>query len=336
MACWPLASAVASLAAACWAIFASDWARLSWMCSPSYCSLSALIWNSSCLACATSSVRVGFGAVVWAMLSAAGTSRASAVVAAARQAAPLSLRTAMHHIGPGAGCSTDSGNFSAGPPAPSPVPPVQWLPWPAAAAAILRRRGSGYPAPPRQRLSCTAVAAAIVDLAMAYTMRPARTRDVPMIRKLIDSNVESGRLLSKATVTLYEDVQEFCVAELVDDASLAGCGALHVMWEDLAEIRTVAVVPDRQGLGIGHAIVGELLARARVLGVRRVFCLTFAVDFFARHGFQPISGTPVAAEVYSELLRSYDEGVAEFLDLERVKPNTLGNTRMLLRLLPER
>ncbi len=158
---------------------------------------------------------------------------------------------------------------------------------------------------------------------MAYTIRPARTRDVPMIRKLIDSNVESGRLLSKATVTLYEDVQEFCVAELVDDAALGGCGALHVMWEDLAEIRTVAVVPDRQGFGIGHAIVGELLARARVLGVRRVFCLTFAVDFFARHGFQPISGTPVAAEVYSELLRSYDEGVAEFLDLERVKPNTL-------------
>jgi hypothetical protein len=70
--------------------------------------------------------------------------------------------------------------------------------------------------------------------------------------------------------------------------------------------------------------------------VDRVFVLTFAVDFFARHGFQPISGTPVAAQVYSELLRSYDEGVAEFLDLERVKPNTLGNTRMLLRLLPDR
>jgi len=185
------------------------------------------------------------------------------------------------------------------------------------------------------KLGCAA-AAAKVDGAMTYTIRSARTRDVPMIRKLIDSNVESGRLLSKATVTLYEDVQEFCVAELADDAGLAGCGALHVMWEDLAEIRTVAVVSDRQGLGIGHAIVGELLARARVLGVNRVFCLTFAVDFFARHGFQPISGTPVAAEVYSELLRSYDEGVAEFLDLERVKPNTLGNTRMLLRLLPER
>jgi amino-acid N-acetyltransferase len=177
---------------------------------------------------------------------------------------------------------------------------------------------------------------AIVDGAMAYTIRSARTRDVPVIRKLIDSNVESGRLLSKATVTLYEDIQEFCVAELFEDTALVGCGALHVMWEDLAEVRTLAVDGDRQGLGIGHGIVDTLLQRARVLGVDRVFVLTFAVDFFARHGFQPISGTPVAAEVYSELLRSYDEGVAEFLDLERVKPNTLGNTRMLLRLLPDR
>jgi amino-acid N-acetyltransferase len=167
---------------------------------------------------------------------------------------------------------------------------------------------------------------------MAYTIRPARTPDVPVIRKLVDSNVESGRLLSKATVTLYEDVQEFCVAELSADATVGGCGALHVMWEDLAEIRTVAVREDCRGLGIGHAIVDALLQRARAVGVSRVFCLTFAVDFFGRHGFCPISGTPVAAEVYRELLRSYDEGVAEFLDLEWVKPNTLGNTRMLLRL----
>src|ERR1700736_5650124 len=253
--------------------------------SPSYCSLSALIWNSSCLACATSSARVGLGAVVWAMLSAAGTSRASAVVAAARQAAPLNLRTATHNIGPEAGCSTDSGNFLPGPPAGRP-------PGTTAAAAIVARCGSSYRGPLRQQLSWPAAAAAIVDRAMAYTIRPARTRDVPTIRKLIDSNVESGRLLSKATVTLYEDVQEFCVAELIHDATLAGCGALHVMWEDLAEIRTVAVREDCQGLGIGHGIVDTLLQRARAVGVDRVFVLTFAVDFFGRHGFQPISGTP--------------------------------------------
>jgi amino-acid N-acetyltransferase len=139
-----------------------------------------------------------------------------------------------------------------------------------------------------------------------------------------------GRLLEKTTVTLYEDIQEFWVAQDRDTGDFVGCGALHVMWEDLAEVRTVAVDPACRGCGAGHRIVDQLLRTARELGVRRVFCLTFEVDFFARYGFQPIRGTPVAPEVYEELLRSYDDGVAEFLDLDRVKPNTLGNTRMLL------
>ncbi|HTU73653.1 MAG TPA: amino-acid N-acetyltransferase [Trebonia sp.] len=167
---------------------------------------------------------------------------------------------------------------------------------------------------------------------MGYTVRQARTRDVQVIRDLIDQNVGSGRLLDKHTVNLYEDILEFCVAESSTDGAVVGCGALHVMWEDLAEIRTVAVRAGLRGHGIGHLIVAELLSRARAVGVGRVFCLTFAVDFFAAHGFREIYGTPVAPEVYAELLRSYDDGVAEFLELDRVKPNTLGNTRMLLRL----
>jgi len=167
---------------------------------------------------------------------------------------------------------------------------------------------------------------------MEYAIRRARTGDVRAIGGLVDDNVGSGRLLGKATVTLYEDVQEFWIAERVDDGQVVGCGALHVMWEDLAEIRTIAVRPDCQGKGIGHQLVEALLGSARELGVRRVFVLTFAVGFFAGHGFAQIDGSPVSHEVYEELLRSYDEGVAEFLDLDRVKPNTLGNTRMLLHL----
>jgi amino-acid N-acetyltransferase len=167
---------------------------------------------------------------------------------------------------------------------------------------------------------------------MAYIVRQARTKDVPVIRALIDQNVASGRLLDKPTVNLYEDILEFTVAENAADGTVVGCGALHVMWEDLAELRTVAVDPDKRGGGAGHLIVDKLLDRARQVGVSRVFVLTFAVPFFARHGFTEINGTPVAHEVYAELLRSYDDGVAEFLDLDRVKPNTLGNTRMLLRL----
>jgi amino-acid N-acetyltransferase len=167
---------------------------------------------------------------------------------------------------------------------------------------------------------------------MEYIVRHARTRDVPEIRELIDQNVGSRRLLDKHTVNLYEDILEFTVAEASTGGAVAGCGALHVMWDDLAELRTVAVDERRRGAGIGHLIVDELLDRARAVGVTRVFVLTFAVSFFASHGFTEISGAPVAPEVYAELLRSYDDGVAEFLDLDRVKPNTLGNTRMLLRL----
>ncbi|MDA0633771.1 amino-acid N-acetyltransferase [Nonomuraea sp. MCN248] len=162
-------------------------------------------------------------------------------------------------------------------------------------------------------------------------VRRARTPDVRAIKLLVDTYAGAGpRLLEKAAVTLYEDVQEFWVAER--GGKVVGCGALHVLWEDLAEIRTVAVHPEARGLAIGHRIVTALIDTAKELGLRRVFCLTFEVDFFARHGFREIQGTPVSPEVYAELLASYDEGVAEFLDLEHVKPNTLGNTRMLLHL----
>src|ERR1700729_1505947 len=121
---------------------------------------------------------------------------------------------------------------------------------------------------------------------MDYRVRPARTSDVRSIRRLVDANVASGRLLDKATVTLYEDIQEFLVADRAGDEGVAGCGALHVMWEDLAEIRTIAVGEAHQGRGAGHEIVRALLATARQVGVRRVFVLTFAVPFFQRHGFE--------------------------------------------------
>ncbi|CAL9544363.1 amino-acid N-acetyltransferase [Streptomyces sp. enrichment culture] len=166
----------------------------------------------------------------------------------------------------------------------------------------------------------------------AITVRRARTRDVPDVRRLLDTYVSDRILLDKAMVTLYESLQEFWVAERDDNAEVVGCGALHVMWEDLAEVRTLAVKPGLKGVGVGHQLLEKLLDTARWLGVRRVFCLTFEVDFFGKHGFVEIGETPVDTDVYAELMRSYDEGVAEFLGLERVKPNTLGNSRMLLHL----
>jgi amino-acid N-acetyltransferase len=158
------------------------------------------------------------------------------------------------------------------------------------------------------------------------TIRRARTADVRAIHALVREY--PGIMLDKATVALYEDVQEFWVAE-TEDGTIAGCGALHVMWEDLAEVRTIAVQPQYRKHGIGHQLLTKLMEQAGIVGVSKVFVLTFEVEFFRAHGFTEIDGTPVQHEVYAELLQSYDEGVAEFLDLERVKPNTLGNTRML-------
>jgi amino-acid N-acetyltransferase len=158
-------------------------------------------------------------------------------------------------------------------------------------------------------------------------IRSARTADVRAMRALVAPLAEQRVLLQKEAVAYYESVADFVVAER--DGVLVGCGAVHVLWEDLAEIRTLAVSRDVLGQGVGSQILDRLIARARELGVERLFCLTFETAFFARHGFTPIEGQAVAPGVYAELLRSYDEGVAEFLDLERVKPNTLGNTRML-------
>ncbi len=161
-------------------------------------------------------------------------------------------------------------------------------------------------------------------------VRRARTSDVPAIKRLVDTY--AGKiLLEKNLVTLYEAVQEFWVAECPDKpGEVVGCGALHVMWADLGEIRTVAIDPAMTGRGIGHAIVDRLLQVARELQLERLFVLTFETEFFGQHGFTEIEGTPVTAEVFEEMCRSYDIGVAEFLDLSYVKPNILGNSRMLL------
>ena len=166
---------------------------------------------------------------------------------------------------------------------------------------------------------------------MSFIVRPARTSDVAHVQRLIEPLVQRRILLGKDAVVFYEAIQEFRIAE-DEDGRPIGCGALHVMWEDLAEVRTLAVVPEWLHHGVGHALLERLEADAVTLGLSRLFCLTFEVDFFVKHGFSPMDEESIDPEVYSELVRSSDEGVAEFLDLARVKPNTLGNTRMLKRL----
>src|SRR5690625_4681656 len=159
------------------------------------------------------------------------------------------------------------------------------------------------------------------------TIRQALPEDVPAIAGLVEPYVQRRILLGKALVDFYESIQEFLVAEL--DGRVVGCGALHVMWKHLAEVRTLAVCETVLGKGVGHRLLVALMDKARYMKLSLLFCLNFEVDFFASHGFREVSGEVVDQKVYGELLLSKDDGVAEFLDLARVKPNTLGNTRMI-------
>lgn len=158
-------------------------------------------------------------------------------------------------------------------------------------------------------------------------VRKARLDDVRAMYELIQPYVDTNVLLHKDLVVLYESMRDFAVA--VEDGAIVGCGALHLLWRDLGELRTLAVKEGMQGKGIGHRIVEFLIAEARELGLSRLFCLTFETAFFARHGFEAVDERVVDAKTYRQILRSTDAGTAEFLELPWVKPNTLGNTRMI-------
>lgn len=163
--------------------------------------------------------------------------------------------------------------------------------------------------------------------APGYTIRAAKATDVRAIQSLREPD-EGKVLLHHDLVALFEKVQEFMVVE-DKFGQIIAAGALHIMWEDLAEVRSVVVSSSARGRGVGRALVNALIQRAKSLGIARVFCLTFEVGFFSSLGFEPISDVPVDEATFAEMVRSNDDGVAEFLDLARVKENTLGNTRML-------
>jgi len=114
-------------------------------------------------------------------------------------------------------------------------------------------------------------------------IRPARLDDIEAMRELINGYAREDRMLGRSTEFLREHLSDFLVAER--DGAFAGCCALAVLTADLAEIRSLAVRPERSGLGLGAALVLACVERARDLGLRRVFALTLVPAFFERCGF---------------------------------------------------
>ncbi|WP_448587173.1 N-acetyltransferase [Thermocrinis sp.] len=131
-------------------------------------------------------------------------------------------------------------------------------------------------------------------------LRKAVLRDAPFIYSLINTYAKEGILLPRSLNSIYENIRDFWVYE--EKGQVVGCCALHVVWEDLAEIKSLAIRKDMRGKGIGTSLVQACLKEAKELGVKRVFALTYAVDFFEKLGFYAVPKESLPHKVWGECI----------------------------------
>ena len=132
-------------------------------------------------------------------------------------------------------------------------------------------------------------------------IRKAQVTDVKNIQKLLMTFANRGDMLPRSLSELYESIRDFYVVE--EDGVLLGASALHIVWEDLAEVRSVAVVEDSGRKGIGSRLVQACIAEAREIGLKRIFCLTYKPDFFAKHGFRLVDKSELPHKVWGDCIK---------------------------------
>ena len=135
-----------------------------------------------------------------------------------------------------------------------------------------------------------------------FEYRHATFAEVEAMFTLINDFAAEGLMLPKSYSTLYEILPEFVVAVEVETGKVAGCGALHCTWAELAEIRSLAVSKDFQRRGIGGEIVKRLLEDGKKLGVKKFFTLTYNTDFFSSVGFQIVPKETLPQKIWSDCL----------------------------------
>ncbi len=132
-------------------------------------------------------------------------------------------------------------------------------------------------------------------------IRKAKISDIPAIRELISRYADERRLLPRALSELYENLRDFYVT--LEGEEVVGCAALHVVWHDLAEVKSLAVRQDCQGKGYGRALVEACTKEACDLGIGRLFALTYVPTYFERFGFRQISKDDLPHKVWSECVQ---------------------------------
>lgn len=132
-------------------------------------------------------------------------------------------------------------------------------------------------------------------------IRKAQIADVKSIHKLLMTFASQGDMLSRSLSELYESLRDFYVAK--EEGVLLGAAALHIVWEDLAEVRSVAVLEDAGRKGIGSCLVQACILEAREIGLKRIFCLTYKPDFFAKHGFRLVDKAELPHKVWGDCIK---------------------------------
>ena len=139
-----------------------------------------------------------------------------------------------------------------------------------------------------------------MNLANNTLIRKANVHDVPTIGEIVNKQAETGIMLPRPLSRLYDNVRDFNV--IVADGEIAGCGSLHVMWSDIAEICAVTIREEYRGKGLGRALVGALLDDAETVGVERVFVLTYQVDFFRKLGFTDVGKSELPHKIWNDCI----------------------------------
>jgi amino-acid N-acetyltransferase len=132
-------------------------------------------------------------------------------------------------------------------------------------------------------------------------LRKANVKDLKEVQKLINEFARREEMIPRSMNELYENIRDFFVCE--DKGSICGACALHVLWEDLAEVRSLAVKKEYQRMGIGRKLVRRCLADAKGMGINRVFVLTYQSDFFQKLGFSGIDKSALPQKIWGDCIR---------------------------------
>jgi amino-acid N-acetyltransferase len=135
---------------------------------------------------------------------------------------------------------------------------------------------------------------------MEWSMRKATVRDVETMYQLLQYYAEKGLLLPRSRLSLYENLHAMTVIEA--EGKVIGLGALHILWEDLAEIRSLAIHPSIVSKGLGRALVKHLLEESRYLGIPKVIALTYQVAFFEKLGFHLVNKESLPHKVWKDCI----------------------------------